>query len=112
MLFVDDVGIFAETFVHFHAIEQTQLHVQHRVDGVGLYKWDAAPRTEHAVLAAGEALEVTAAAHFCCVSWLFCLLIAPLRATSGQPPKLCAVFTACGQSQLMQSFVAAVRMRF
>ena len=25
--------------------------------------WDAAPRTEHAVLAAGEALEVTAAAH-------------------------------------------------
>ena len=25
--------------------------------------WDAAPRTEHAVLAAGEALEVTSAAH-------------------------------------------------
>jgi len=49
--------------------------------------WDAAPRTEHAVLAAGEALEVTSAAHFCCVSWLFCVLIAPLRATSGQPPK-------------------------
>ena len=35
MLFVDDVGIFAETFVHFHAIEQTQLQAQHRVDGVG-----------------------------------------------------------------------------
>ena len=61
--------------------------------------WDAAPRTEHAVLAAGEALEVAAAAHFCCVSWIFCVLIAPLRATSGQPPKLCAVLTACRQSQ-------------
>jgi hypothetical protein len=41
--------------------------------------WDAVPRTEHAVLAAGEALEVASAAHFCCVSWLFCLLIAPLK---------------------------------
>ena len=35
--------------------------------------------TEHAVLAAGEALEVAAAAHFCCVSCAFCLLIAPLE---------------------------------
>ena len=38
------------------------------IDNVG---WDAAPRTEHAVLAAGEALEVAAAAHFCCASCFF-----------------------------------------
>ena len=59
------------------------------VAGVEFVKstWDAAPRTEHAVLAAGEALEVTAAAHFAAFRGFFCLLIAPLRATSGQPPK-------------------------
>ena len=101
MLFVDDVGIFAETFVHFHAIEQTQLHVQHRVDGVGLYKWDAAPRTEHAVLAAGEALEVAAAAH-CRRYVLFVVCALQLFACelhALQPPKAAAVFTACRQSQ-------------
>ena len=58
---------------------------------MGLYKWDAAPRTEHAVLAAGEALEVRSAAHFCCVSWLFCLLIAPLRAVWPASQAVCSV---------------------
>ena len=53
--------------------------------------WDAAPRTEHAVLAAGEALEVRSAAHFCCVSWLFCLLIAPLRAVWPASQAVCSV---------------------
>ena len=34
-----------------------------RVDAIDNVGWDAAPRTEHAVLAAGEALEVASAAH-------------------------------------------------
>ena len=110
VLFVDNVGIFAE-LLHaiFHAMLDGAAMAQYeparprRVDEFVKSTWDAAPRTEHAVLAAGEALEVAAAAHFCCVSWLFCLLIAPLRATSGQPPKLCAVFTACGAIAAMRS---------
>ena len=67
--------------------------------------WDAAPRTEHAVLAAGEALEVAAAAHcrradlFVVRARLrvvaFCLRIA--RVVDSLP--LDAVFTACRQSQ-------------
>ena len=34
-----------------------------RVDAIDNVGWDAAARTEHAVLAAGEALEVASAAH-------------------------------------------------
>ena len=57
-----------------------------RVDAIDNVGWDAAARTEHAVLAAGEALEVAAAAHCrrsvllvvraSCVLQLFCLRIA------------------------------------
>ena len=63
-----------------------------RVDAIDNVGWDAAARTEHAVLAAGEALEVTAAAHCrrsvllvvraCCVLQLFaCELHALLTAS-------------------------------
>ena len=49
------------------------------VAGVEFVKstWDAAPRTEHAVLAAGEALEVAAAAH--CRRFVLLVVRARLR---------------------------------
>ena len=73
------------------------------VDAIDNVGWDAAPRTEHAVLAAGEALEVAPAAHCrrsvlfvvraSCVLQLLCLRIA--RVVDSLP--LDAVFTACRQ---------------
>ena len=58
---------------HLYAIDATRLPGSRRwrggrassarVDAIDNVGWDAAARTEHAVLAAGEALEVASAAH-------------------------------------------------
>ena len=113
---------------HLYAIDATRLPGSRRwrrgrassarVDAIDNVGWDAAPRTEHAVLAAGEALEVAAATH-CCRSVFFvmrarlrvvafCLRIA--RVVDSLP--LDAVLTACRQSQRAKSLAGnSGRMR-
>ena len=103
--------------MHLHAIDQRRSCEQRRIDGVNStpssrrsYRYSTASMAwggqmgRRAADRARSSRRRRGAGGHCRRPFLlrfvaFSLLIAPLRATSGQQQKLCAVLTACRQSQ-------------